>query len=108
MKRTHTRDERLYTVGEQLRADIPVTIPAQCEGEPTIQECRYAVLPLANGGWVTYDRVLSRVVNGVWFINFENALDSARHYNTDPEAPADMNPSGAPLGLIFPDPPTFL
>jgi hypothetical protein len=41
-------------------------------------------------------------VNGVYYMPLEEVLESARHYNEDPDAPQDMTPNGLALGLKYP------
>ena len=70
---------------------------------PSISACRYAALPLADG-WVVYDRLLSRIVNGTFYGEgaAESALAVAQSYNEDPTSSQDMSPNGLALGLQYP------
>jgi hypothetical protein len=109
-KDQQTTGQRLYRVGEQLRADIAVYPTAQEDAPaPSMSECRHAVLAIHNvtmeggPGYVVYDRLLSRLVNGV-FYTLEDALRVAQYYNKDEGAPQDMAPNGDALGLVYPEP----
>jgi hypothetical protein len=93
--------ERLYKVDDQLKATIDVYITHERKA-PSIRECRYAVLQLNHGGYVVYDRLLCRIVNGVfWSKEVESALHVAQLYNEGHGA-VDMAPNGLALGLIYP------
>ncbi len=95
--------EKLYQVGEQWKAEIDVYLTRERE-VPSIKKCRYAVLPLKEqrgGRYVVYDRLLSRIVNGVFFGDLEGVLEVARLYN-EGEGRADMSPNGLALDLIYP------
>ena len=102
--------ERLYRIGAQRRAEIDVYITRENRGAPSIKDCRYAVLCVrAKGtadkdtsGYVVYDRLLNRIVNGVfWDTGAESALEVARLYN-EGQGREDMSPNGEALGLIYP------
>lgn len=101
-----TKDQKFYKVDGKQKAEIDVYITHErVEGEkapPSIKDCRHAVLPLANGGYVTYDRLLNRIVNGVYYNSVEGALESAELYNEYDGSPQDMAPNGLALGLIYP------
>jgi len=94
-------DLRLHEVNSQLKAEIDVHITHEREA-PSIKECRYAVLQIKNGGYVVYDRLLCRIVNGVfWGKEVDSPLEVARLYN-DGHGNPDMSPNGLALGLIYP------
>lgn len=95
-----TADQKLYEVNGRLKAEIDVYVTP--EGTPSIKTCRHAVLPLGNTGYVVYDRLLSRIVNGVFYETPEVALEVAQSYNNDPGALQNMAPNGEALGLIYP------
>jgi hypothetical protein len=105
-----TSDQKLYKIDGRLKAEIDVYITSErTKGEldpPSIAACRHAVLQIANGSsekaYVIYDRLLGRIVNGVYYMPLEEVLESARHYNEDPDAPQDMIPNGLALGLKYP------
>jgi hypothetical protein len=103
MYRPTTKDQRFYDISNQLRATIDVYITREREA-PSIKECRFAVLQLKNKGegYVVYDRLLCRIVNGV-FRDLPGALGVAELYNKDPNSPQDMAPNGLALGLIYPE-----
>lgn len=73
--------------------------------EPKISIMRFAVLPIENGshGWVIYDRYTSRITNGVFYHDFDNALEVAAYCSARGCDEDDMQPAAAALGLIFPD-----
>lgn len=96
-----------YDEDQQLRADIDIHLTRRFEEEPHLKECRYAALHLSNkgNGWVVYDRLLCRIVNGVFYGRhaLENTLEVAQLYN-DGHGSADMSPNGEALGLRYPKP----
>jgi hypothetical protein len=96
-----TSDQHFYKIDEQAKAEIDLCPTNELAGHPSIHDCRHAVLSLKNGGYVTYDRLLNRIVNGV-FYSRESALESAQSYNKDISSPQDMSPNGAALGLVYP------
>lgn len=70
------------------------------DATPSIKDVRYAVLPLEPGAWVTYDRLLCRIVNGVWYAKGDaiaNAALCCKFGSLD-----DMSPSAEALGLLYP------
>jgi hypothetical protein len=98
--------------GEHLRADITVGVTQESADSPQISQCRHAVLTIQTTdafgtpttGHVVYDRLLCRIVNGVFAENeLEGALIVAQRYNSDPNSPQDMSPNGEALGLTYPD-----
>ena len=101
--------ERLYRVNNQLKAEIDVYITHEREA-PSIKECRHAVLCIKTktqkgketDGYVVYDRLLNRIVNGVFFEDSESALYVAQLYNQG-QGREDMSPNGLALGLIYPE-----
>ena len=105
-----TSDQKFYKVGGQVKAEIDVYITREWDGVPSIEQCRHAVLTVrhkgADGqmtdGYVVYDRLLCRIVNGVFYGSPNDALDAAQLYNEDPGQPQDMAPSGRALGLLYP------
>lgn len=103
MHRPTTNNQRFFDINNQLRATIDVCITREREA-PSIKECRFAVLQLKNEGegYVVYDRLLCRIVNGV-FRDLPGALGVAELYNKDPNSPQDMAPNGLALGLIYPE-----
>ena len=74
--------------------------PGNAEGSaaPTLRECRYAALQLGNKGYVVYDRLLSRIVDGVYYgpLARKNALGVAQLYSDGYGLP-DMSPNGDAL-----------
>lgn len=75
-----TKDQKIYKVNGHLKAEIDVDITRESENAPSIKECRHAVLQIVNSksnGYVVYDRLLCRIVNGVYYGNLENALGCA-------------------------------
>src|SRR5690348_2657546 len=105
IKMITTDGEKLYLVGDQLKAEIDV-YPTRERQAPSIKECRYAVLPLPKQkdteSYVVYDRLLNRIVNGVFFGDVESVLSVARLYNKGQGNP-NMSPNGLALGLIYPE-----
>jgi|SRR6266568_4239779 len=99
-----TEDQKFYRVDGQLKAEIDVYITHESASNPSIKDCRHAVLPLKNEGlgYVVYDRLLCRIVNGVYY-NLEMALGAAQSYNEYPDSPQDMSPNGDALGLRYPE-----
>ncbi len=98
------KGEKLYQVGKQLKAEIDVYYTREIDA-PSIKECRYAVLPLPRQldieSYVVYDRLLNRIVNGVFFGDVEGVMRVAQLYNEGSGA-EDMCPNGLALGLIYP------
>lgn len=109
-----SRDEtRIQTV-------LEITMTREYEPSPSLAECRYGVLGIHDSkttgepGYVVYDRLLSRIVDGVYY-NQDSALDVARLYNehSKPDGSCastgtgDRSPNSIALGLIYPDPPVF-
>lgn len=107
-----TSDQKfLRTKDGGWRAEIDVFLADDPAIPPSIKLCRHAVLTVQTLDnhdnpcivYVVYDRLLSRIVNGVFSgENLEGALQVAQSYNRDPEAPQDMAPSGYALGLVYP------
>lgn len=99
-----TGDQKFYRDGKRLKAEIDVCLTHETEDAPSIAECRHAVLQLKNKGegYVIYDRLLNRIVNGVYYMPLEQALLCAQDYNDNPDAWQDMAPNGAALGLKYP------
>lgn len=99
-----TSDQKLFKVDDQLKAEIDVYLTRETQDAPSIKECRHAVLRINNKGqgYVIYDRLLCRIVNGVFYDSVEAGLESARWYNEYSDAPQDMIPNGKALGLIYP------
>lgn len=104
MQTPTTKDQLLYEIDAQLKAEIDVCLTHEQKGHPSIKECRHAILPLNNlgKGYVVYDRLLCRIVNGVYYGSLKDALECAQDYNKRDTAPQDMSPNGAALGLIYP------
>ncbi len=104
-----TNDQKFYKVDGQLKAEIDVYVTHEREA-PSIKDCRHAVLHIKNKkqngedghGYVIYDRLLSRIVNGVYYTSLEDVLECAQSYNEDPDCPQDMAPNGLALGLFYP------
>ena len=101
---TTTKDQKFYKVDGIIKAEIDVVPTHEEKDAPSIAHCRHAVLPLNNkgNGYVVYDRLLCRIVNGVYY-NRQMALESAQSYNEYDGNPQDMNPNGDALGLLYPD-----
>lgn len=114
MKKPTTADQKFYRINGQLKAEIDIYLTHENVADerepPSIHECRHAVLTIqntkANGedntGYVIYDQLLGRIVNGVYYMPLEQVLECAEHYNKDPDAPQDMIPNGLALGLKYP------
>jgi len=96
-----TVKDKIFYAGDQLKAEIDVFITRERDA-PSIKKCRYAALPLDTKRYVVYDRLLSRIVNGVFFGDLECVLEVARLYNQG-EGREDMSPNGLALGLIYPE-----
>jgi hypothetical protein len=95
-------DLELSRVDGQLKATIDVHITREREA-PSIKECRFAALQIKSGGYVVYDRLLCRIVNGVfWSEGVDSALEVAQLYNQGLGNP-DMSPNGLALGLVYPE-----
>lgn len=105
-----TNDQKIYQVDGKWKAEIDIDLAEEDPDAPTIKQCRHAVLTLKSKdvhgkdatGYVVYDRLLSRIVNGVFYEDLVAALGVARRYNKEPESPQDMAPNGLALGLIYP------
>lgn len=105
-----TNDQKIYQVDGKWKAEIDLDLAPEDPQAPSIRECRHAVLTIHNKdihghdtrGYVVYDRLLSRIVNGVFYGDLEGALQAAKLYNDDPESPQDMSPTGLALGLVYP------
>lgn len=109
-----TADQKLYYDGDHLTAEIEVGITHErvtgYPHPPSIAQCRHAVLEVRSvdphgnliSGYVTYDRLLCRIVNGVYY-SLEGALKSAQAYNEYAGSPQDMSPNGLALGLRYPE-----
>jgi hypothetical protein len=102
-------DQKLYKVDGLLKAeiDVDVTHIDKDEDAPSIAECRHAVLQIKNGSkrnaYVIYDRLLCRIVNGVYYMPLQEVLECAQAYNDYPEySPENMAPYGSGLGLKYP------
>ena len=96
-------EQVLYKVEDQLKVNMNVYLTRE-RNAPSIQECRFAVLPLKeqrSESYVVYDRLLNRIVNGVFFGDLEGVLEVAQLYNEGLGNP-DMSPNGLALGLIYP------
>lgn len=106
-----TKDQNFYKINGQLKAEIDIYMSPEDKEAPPIAECRHAVLEIKNTnaegddntGYVIYDRLLGRIVNGVYFMPLEMVLECAQHYNEDPYTPQDMAPNGIALGLHYPN-----
>lgn len=92
-------EEQYYKVNGQLRVEMDVYLTDEVGG-PSISECRYAVLSLASGH-VIYDRLLNRIVNGIFYTTAEDIIQVARNYNRGNGTP-DMSPNGYALKLTYP------
>ena len=98
-----TSDQKFYEVNRHLKAEIDVYITRE-DNAPSIKECRHAVLQIKNkgNGYVVYDRLLCRIVNGVYYGSREQALECAQSYNEYADSPQDMSPNVLALGLFYP------
>lgn len=92
--------EKFYLDGRQMKAEIDVYYTNERDAPP-IGKCRYAALGIKGGGYVVYDRLLNRIVNGV-FLYSSDALHVAKSYN-EGNGMEDMSPNGFALGLIYPE-----
>lgn len=101
-----TKKQKFYRVNGQIKAVIDVYLTSDLDGTPSIAECRHAVLPLAKrnqrNAYVIYDRLLNRIVDGVYYVKLEAVLAIAQHYNEYEHARQDMSPNGAALDLFYP------
>lgn len=108
-----TKDQIIYALPGtgHFKAFIDACLTEEREA-PSVYECRFAALPLANEGWVVYDRLLARIVNGTFYGGDggdqedarESALAVAQSYNKNPASSQDMSPNGLALGLHYPVP----
>lgn len=85
---------------ELYKTEVDVYLTREKASHPSIAACRYAALQVKNSGYVVYDRLMCRIVNGVFYV-LEDALGVAELYN-EGHGPADMSPNGAALGLHYP------
>ncbi len=100
----NAKGQKFYEIDSQLKVEIDVYLTRE-KSYPSIAECRYAALQLKNkgDGYVVYDRLLCRIVNGVFYSEgaLEAALGVAAIYNEGRGNP-DMCPNGVALGLVYP------
>lgn len=109
MRKT-TQDQKVYQIDGDWKAEIDIDLAEEDGDAPSIRRCRHAVLTVKTKdaydndviGYVVYDRLLSRIVNGVFGDDLVAALGVAKRYNEDPESPQYMAPNGLALGLIYP------
>jgi hypothetical protein len=89
--------------GEEFLVALRLTRPREAPGTPP---GRFAVLPVRHPRgyaiYAIYDRVLSRVVDGM-YAEAAMALEVARHYERQGQCPGDRAPNAAALGLLFAD-----
>lgn len=109
-----TADQKFYRDGKRFMAEIEVEVTDERIDEypeiPPIAQCRHAALEVrttdtrgeSTSAYVTYDRLLCRIVNGAYAC-LEDALLSAQSYNERASAPQDMAPNGLALGLRYPE-----
>src|SRR5690348_1087418 len=105
-----TKDQMVFENNGNWKAIIDIDLAEEDPTAPSIKRCRHAVLTVKTKdaydndviGYVVYDRLLSRIVNGVFGDDLVAALGVAKRYNDDPESPQDMAPNGLALGLIYP------
>lgn len=76
--------------------------------QPGFSECRFAVLTIfcssKEKGYVVYDRLFSRIIDGVYYGSPDPALGVAAWFNEDPDAAIESRPpNNIALGLIYPD-----
>lgn len=87
-----------------VRAEIQVEVPHEGEA-PSLADCRYAALRLHNkgNGYVVYDRLLSRIVDGVYYGDnaLANALGVAEWLSEGGKGRGSA-PNGEALGLVYP------
>ena len=109
--RKTTSDQRLYKRGDEFKAEIDICPTDECAGDPSILRCRHAILTIQtvdnNGeitpGYVVYDRLLNRIVNGVFYGDSpDEVLQCAQAYNERADSPQDMAPNGIALNLKYP------
>jgi hypothetical protein len=109
MLRSTTQNQEFFYEDGRLRATIDVEITQERDA-PSIKACRHAVLTIVtrdNKGdeihaHVIYDRLLCRIINGVFDEDLVGTLRVAHLYNIDPNSGQDMNPNGLALGLHYP------
>ncbi len=96
--------------GEQhLEALIDVVVTHSEAQSPSLSACRYAVLPLADQPNTTperpptviYDRLLNRIVDGVYYMPLDEVLEIARAYHVSGWQDVRA-PNGDALGLLYP------
>lgn len=94
----------------RLRTTLDIAMPREHAPAPSLAECRHAVLRIQAHekiGFVVYDRLLSRIVDGVYFDALDDALGVADYYNSLPdgeEGPNTRSPNSNALDLIYPTP----
>ena len=82
---------------------IDVYLTNEKSDAPSISDCRYAALRVNKGGYVVYDRLYCRIVNGVYSSSsLEEVLELAQAFNDGMEVNPCMSPNGSALGLIYP------
>jgi|SRR5579885_2408182 len=93
-----------------MRVTLDVTVTREDANAPTLQDCRYAVLPLAIRDQqgvrpcVIYDRWTNRIVDGV-YAALEDALGVSAAFNRTANEPLShliTSPNGLALGLVYP------
>lgn len=108
--------EKLYNLEERdgythkIRAEIDIEITHEDEDDPTFAECRWAVLEIRgtstfnHHAYVIYDRLLSRIVDGVYYSPLIDVLAIVEDWNREPQYFGDHRaPNGAALGLHYPN-----
>lgn len=96
-----------------FEVDVVMTTPEK--DAPTKHECRFAVLVLGKPqtepgrpAHVIYDRVLNRIVDGVYYGPPQDTLHVAQFFNEHPDRAYPDNPfmmrapNGDALGLLYP------
>lgn len=93
-----------------IHAEIDFEAASPDKGPP-LDECRFAVLQIVpthvepsktRAHYVIYDRLLNRIVDGVYWTTLEDVLEIARHFNEHPDRGGERAPNGDALGLRYP------
>lgn len=103
-----------HGIWRAIHFEVDVVLTAPEKNAPSKRGCRFAVLPLGKltepgrTASVIYDRVLNRIVDGVYYGNPVDVLPTAQHFNEHPDRAYPDNPflmrapNGDALGLLYP------